>query len=486
MKKNLKIYLFFTLIMALPIIIANVYYSDDMSRAMSGVTYWGIDGRPLSDRLMIMLNFNSHLSDLAPLPLIMACVLLSLSFYMIHEKIFNGENHFALLPVAFFLSPFLIEPLSYRFDSLTISASIFMAFAYISIRHKVGAINYMISSALIVMLFCLYQPTINIALILVSIEFFREIQQRKLPSKILKTLLFRVCTIATGAIVYMKVILPLTHVNNNSQNHPGVASNLLNIVRTNANAYYDFYTTNTLPVNGGAVVLLSFIISLLLVLFLSFNYYKQYRTKLSALVCAISTLAVPLTFVASMISLLLLENPLTTFARVYIGINALTLFIFTLLYLCIKNTKITNVILFVCVTYIVTFYYSYGNVLRAQDDKNKNVANVIGFALKDVKANMVNIMFDGASPKSPVLLNSIQNYPLFKTIVLDYFYNWYGSHVYLKIRGVEQKYPDFNRKETLSFMKSYCLQPAIYTSNEMNIYRDGDNVMVSFNGSSCN
>lgn len=486
MKKNLKIYLIFTLIMAMPIIIANVYYSDDLSRAMSGVTYWGIDGRPLSDRLMVILNFNSHLSDLAPLPLILGCILLSSSFYMMHEKLFNGENHFLFLPLAFFISPFLIEPLSYRFDSLTICASIFMAFAYISIGHKVGVIHFIMSSAFIVMLFSLYQPAINIALILVSIELFRKIQQKELPLTILKTILFRLCTIATGAIFYMKVVLPLTHVNDNSLNHPGIASDMMHIIGVNISTYYDFFTANVTPAYGDVLVIASFAVSLLLSVALSFSYQKQYRTKTSALVCAVSILAVPLTFVASMVSLLLLENPLPYFARVYIGINALTLFVFTLLYLCIKNTKFTNVLLLVCVSYIITFYYSYGNALKAQDEKNKQIANAIGFALKDINQNTVNVMFDGVSTKSPVLLNSIQNYPLFKKIVLDYFYNWYGSHVFLKILGVEQNYPDFNSKEVLSFMESYCSSPKIYTSNEMNIYRKGDNVMVSFKGSQCN
>ncbi|EFM6529726.1 glucosyltransferase domain-containing protein [Escherichia coli] len=485
MKNNIKIYLFITFLLALPIIIANVYYSDDMSRAMSGVTYWGIDGRPLSDRLMIILNFNNHLTDLAPLPLIIACLLLSISFYLFHIKLFNSDNHYLFLPLSFLLSPFIIEPLSYRFDSLTISASIFFAFAFICLNYKNTVISFILHSSFIVILFSFYQASINIVFILISIEMFVNIKNNKEPTHIIKSIAFRIIEVLVGAVIYMRVVLPLTHVNDNSQNHPGVATNIIDVIHKNFIAYYDFYTRNIIPEHGSELLIGSFIVSFAFAIKLVFVYIKKHKCNAAVFLSLMAVLSLPLTFISSMISLLLLENTLTTFARVYIGFNGLFLFIFTILYLGINNTRIINGIFLIFLFYIITLFYSYGNALRAQDDKNKYIAEIIGLALKNVPKNSVNVMFNGSSPKSPILLNSELNYPLFKTIVLDYFYNWYGSHVYLKIRGVNQNYPDFSSKEVSMFMKDYCKSTLIYSSNDIKIYRDNENVMVSFDDSLC-
>ncbi|EGT5751167.1 hypothetical protein AGJ26_22390, partial [Cronobacter sakazakii] len=316
-------------------------------------------------------------------------------------------------------------------------------------------------------------------------EMFVKIKNIETPINIIKSIAFRVIEVLVGAIIYMKFVLPLTHVNDNSQNHPGIATNIIETIHKNFTIYYDFYTSNLTPEYGRELLIGSFIVSFALAIKLFFVYFKKNKCKASVFLALMVVLSLPLTFISSMISLLFLETPLTTFARVYIGFNGLFLFVFTILYLSINNTKAVNGILLIFIFYIFTLFYSYGNALRAQDDKNKYVAEIIGLALKNTPENSVNVMFDGSSPKSPILLNSQLNYPLFKTIVLDYFYNWYGSHVYLKIRGVNQKYPDFSSEKVSMFMKNYCKSTLIYSSNDINIYRDDENVMVSFDNSLC-
>ncbi|ELY2721804.1 hypothetical protein SMC45_003929, partial [Cronobacter sakazakii] len=312
-----------------------------------------------------------------------------------------------------------------------------------------------------------------------------NIKNNKEPTHIIKSIAFRIIEVLVGAVIYMRVVLPLTHVNDNSQNHPGVATNIIDVIHKNFIAYYDFYTRNIIPEHGSELLIGSFIVSFAFAIKLVFVYIKKHKCNAAVFLSLMAVLSLPLTFISSMISLLLLENTLTTFARVYIGFNGLFLFIFTLLYLGINNTRIVNGIFLIFLFYIITLFYSYGNALRAQDDKNKYIAEIIGLALKNIPENSVNVMFNGSSPKSPILLNSELNYPLFKTIVLDYFYNWYGSHVYLKIRGVNQNYPDFSSKEVSMFMKDYCKSTLIYSSNDIKIYRDNENVMVSFDDSLC-
>jgi len=204
------------------------------------------------------------------------------------------------------------------------------------------------------------------------------------------------------------------------------------------------------------------------------------------IVSIIGIIATPLTFIASMITLLLLENPLVTFARVYIGINGLVLFIFTLIFLTLKSTRLSNYILFIPAMYIASFSFSYGNALRMQNVTNMHVVEVIKQALKETPDNSVKILFNGDAPKSPVLINSEKNYPLLKTIVLNYFYNWFGAYTYMKLNGVKQDYPDFSSESTTAFISGYCNSEVIYSSSSIKIYKDADNVMVDFQKNTCN
>lgn len=486
MKKSYQLYFLSTLVLVLPIIIANVYYSDDINRSINGYTMWGIDGRPLSDNLMTILNFNSHLSDTAPLPLLLAVTILALALGIFFKNTLNADKRYIFLPISFLISPFIIEPLSYRFDSLTISASIFFAFAFISIETKNKIVSFLLKTGFIVSVFSFYQPSINIALTLMSVELFINMKFQKHASYILKSLVVKLFSLIIGSVIYMKVVLPLTHSGDNTSNHPGISDNIFARTLSNASAYYQFFCDNVVLNYGKALLLSSLIVSIALSMVICIKYYRVNKGKIDIIVSIIGIIATPLTFIASMITLLLLENPLVTFARVYIGINGLVLFIFTLIFLTLKSTRLSNYILFIPAMYIASFSFSYGNALRMQNVTNMHVVEVIKQALKETPDNSVKILFNGDAPKSPVLINSEKNYPLLKTIVLNYFYNWFGAYTYMKLNGVNQDYPDFSSKSTTSFISGYCNSEVIYSSSSIKIYKDADNVMVDFQKNTCN
>lgn len=486
MKKSYQLYFFSILALALPLMIANVYYSDDISRSINGYTMWGIDGRPLSDILMTLLNFNSHLSDTAPLPLLLAVTILALALSLFFKNTLNADKKYILLPISFLISPFIIEPLSYRFDSLTISASIFFAFAFISVQTKNKILSFLLKTAFIVSVFSFYQPSINIVLTLISVELFINMKFQKHASYILKSLLVKLASLVVGSIVYMKIVLPLTHSGENASNHPGISDNIFDRTLSNASAYYQFFCENVILNHGEILVLGSLIASIALSMVICINYYRINKGRLDIIVSIIGIIATPLTFIASMVTLLFLENPLVTFARVYIGINGLALFIFTLIFLTLKSTRLSSYILFIPVLYITSFSFSYGNALRMQNVTNIQVAEVIKQALKETPDNSVQILFNGTAPKSPILINSEKNYPLLKTIVLNYFYNWFGAYTYMKLNGINQNYPDFSSKSISTYISDYCNSEVIYSSSNIKIYKNADNIMVDFKTNTCN
>lgn len=486
MKKSYQLYFFSILIFALPLIIANVYYSDDINRSINGYTMWGIDGRPLSDKLMTLLNFNSHLSDTAPLPLLFAVTILALALDIFFKNTLNADKKYIFLPLSFLLSPFIIEPLSYRFDSLTISASIFFAFAFISIQTKNKTLAFLLKTTFVISVFSFYQPSINIVLTLISVEFFINMKLQKDASYILRSLALKLTSLVVGSVVYMKIILPLTHSGDNASNHPGISDNIFERSLSNASAYYQFYSENVVLDYGEKLLVGSLVVSITLSMVICIKYYRINKGKMDFFVSLIGIVATPLTFIASMVTLLFLENPLVTFARVYIGVNGLSLFIFTLIFLTLKSSRLSSYILFVPALYMASFTFSYGNALRMQNVTNMQVVEVIRQALKETPDDSVNILFNGTAPKSPVLINSEKNYPLLRTIVLNYFYNWFGAHTYMKLNGINQKYPDFSNKSISTYISDYCKSEVIYSSANIKVYKNADNVMIDFQTNSCN
>ena len=92
---------------------ANYYYIDDFSRAFEGRKGWGTYfSRYLSDLLSNVIHADSYLTDVSPLPQMIACVELAIAS-VIALYLITGRDRFtvweyaAALPIA--LSPYMLE-----------------------------------------------------------------------------------------------------------------------------------------------------------------------------------------------------------------------------------------------------------------------------------------------------------------------------------------------------------------------------------------
>ncbi len=64
-------------IYVLPVLLADRFYHDDLTRSLRGVTGWNNDARPLAEWLMKWLCGGFPIGDISPLPLLLSVVLLS-------------------------------------------------------------------------------------------------------------------------------------------------------------------------------------------------------------------------------------------------------------------------------------------------------------------------------------------------------------------------------------------------------------------------
>src|SRR5690606_1853788 len=117
--------LFISILYAFPLILANTYYVDDLNRTVAGYA-WDHDGRYVSSAIMHLLSFQSDVVfSLYPFSMMAGSVILSISVYIFASSLRVRNKTFlfagSLLSTT---CPFLLEILSYRFDSIPISLSV--------------------------------------------------------------------------------------------------------------------------------------------------------------------------------------------------------------------------------------------------------------------------------------------------------------------------------------------------------------------------
>ncbi|WP_172906494.1 glucosyltransferase domain-containing protein, partial [Escherichia coli] len=100
-----------------------------------------------------------------------------------------------------FGSPFLLEPLSYRFDSLSFAASIALSIVYIKNIERVRA-RFFYGVACITGVFCLYQTSINMLAIMSLIPIHIMINNGEDTKSILRKIYLTIIELVFGLFLY--------------------------------------------------------------------------------------------------------------------------------------------------------------------------------------------------------------------------------------------------------------------------------------------
>lgn len=121
--KSLKAIVIISLAYVTPIVLTGGLYIDDIGRSLTGLA-WMHDGRVLTSALMILLSGGYPVTDIYPIGNIASSLLIALSGFTIAKSF--GINTRSLVPLSLLIlfSPFMLENLSYRFDSLSMGISI--------------------------------------------------------------------------------------------------------------------------------------------------------------------------------------------------------------------------------------------------------------------------------------------------------------------------------------------------------------------------
>ncbi|MGA0586547.1 glucosyltransferase domain-containing protein [Dyella sp. KRB-257] len=185
-----------------PLLHADRPYNDDLKRALLGRASWDSNGRPLTTLLMRALQCYDHtMVDIAPLPQIGAIVLLAWTGARLARRFTDASPWLAaLLVFPLGAQPFFLENLSYQFDALSMALAIWLAVWPLLMPTTRRGSGWGIASLFGAL--CLYQPAINVFLVLALAELVLTQAAAAAAVSGLRTLLRRAVQVTVAMAVY--------------------------------------------------------------------------------------------------------------------------------------------------------------------------------------------------------------------------------------------------------------------------------------------
>ncbi|BGI52958.1 MAG: glucosyltransferase domain-containing protein [Candidatus Hamiltonella defensa (Ceratovacuna japonica)] len=471
--KNMIFYLVLTLIYIFPLILANVYYIDDMGRAMSGYGWsYSYDGRILATLLMQMLSLNRTIVDLFPYSTILSALIFTVSGYLTC-KISGIEDHEKIKMCSFIplVSPFILENLSYRYDCLPMSISVIACIIpFLFVSNKYIFIILSIIGLLISAL--TYQASLIIYPMLCIIKSIRDLIDNK-HQEVIKNIFLSIVSFFIFLLMF-KIIQILFSIQIDEYRSDLVfsTSNPFELIKNNIRLVKNTVSILNYGITKFNVYGLSTLTFLSVILFL-FSPVKI----INKLILIFLLFGLP---VISILIPLLLKNTNVS-PRVLIGISFIP-------YGClIFISRLSNKM---C-TYIGTFIFltalpiisSYSNALLSQNKYELEIArrifNKIG--VQDQK-----IVVDGSSPQSPEVSFAKKNFPFFNKLIHVYMTEgwWWGS-AFLELNGIIPRGRYLIGAEGESILNKKCLIPITDTHQHYIIRSDLKNIVIDFNKEKC-
>jgi len=411
---------------------SNTYYIDDMGRACFGYQGWDNFSRYLSNFLSGFLHADSYLSDISPLPQIVALAILSLADVIV-ICIVTGKTKVsfwhvaAVLPLG--LCPYFLECISYKYDAPYMALSIFASvvpFLIFGFQEKYGI--FFLGSVLGILMMCTtYQASSGIFPMLVIFICIRRWNEADEQKKIGKFLLVSILAYGTGIAIFRIFIMEPVESYVSSSIPP--VRELVPLVIRNLNQYL-WYIRSDYP------KMWKVLIFMLCVLFVFAMGYKSKRKKFAACLLAICALAAM--GLMSFGIYPLLEAPLYAPRAMY-GAGVFLAVIGV--YVTSMDLALMKIPAVVLGWVFFVFTFTYGNALHMQNEYTdfrmvaviEELNGLDEFASNEVK----NVQIAGTIGYAPALTGVMERYGILKRLVpvtfaegwmwAGYkFYNYYG------------------------------------------------------------
>ena len=464
-----------------PIINADRFYIDDLGRSIIGYTNWSINGRPLADAIMLLLSFGYPLVDISPIPLVIGLVILSLSFVFFVEKNMKNDDFFikCLLPIVFICNPFLLENLSYKFDSLPMLLSI--SFLIISYSFSNSILRIILPIVFVISSLSLYQASISLFVCFAAFEFLLALKNQYVsPSQGLYLILLRAMQLIVGYIIYTTFIADY-FINEgynklHSENVKLSSDGFFQIIK-NVDSFHRLIQEYT------GFFGLTLLTSLVLILFISaskssFDILKKRKTKSTYSYYILSLVSIAAFYIFSFLHLSILKSPVIA-PRVLISFG---FFLFFCAYV-ISQVNIFKPIIVLFVFFSLVFSFTYGNALKAQKDHDEFIASMLASDIYKVGVKYKSISIAGTMPSSRQVSLAQSKLPLLNKLIPIYLNNdWGWGPMLLEHYGINA---EIREKLTQSDRSLICTKAPLIDNKMYSIFVEKDKLLIKFTGYKC-
>ncbi len=448
---------------------ANVNYIDDMGRANAGYTGWSNFSRHLSDFLSFFIHTDSFLSEISPLPQIIAILLLSLTG-VIMIYIITGRTNVsfwtlaAVIPLG--ISPYFLECLSYKYDAPYMALSILASVVpFLAFRGRYRYPVFFVVSVFSILTVCMtYQAASGIFPVLTIFLCLQKWNAAQKLQEIGKFLLAAVLAYVYGMIVFrIRIMKPVdgyvsSSVPSSEQFLPSVMRNLqqyLSYVRSDFTMFWK---------------ILIFLIGIFFVAAMVYHSKQQKVLALLVTCCSLAAMSLISFGVYSM-----LAKPLFA-PRAMFGVGVF-LAVISVYAVDMGFAPVKLVMAVLSWTFFV-FSFTYGNALSVQKEYTEYRTMLVIEELNEMnqltQGNVKNVQIAGSIGYAPSLTGVMQRYGILSRLIPVTFreeWHW-GGYRFYNYYGLK------NIRHDSSVDLKTCNLPVIKDTMFFTLKGSGDNYLV--------
>ncbi|ECC9295068.1 glucosyltransferase domain-containing protein [Salmonella enterica] len=473
MKNKNYLFLFIIgLLYVFPIVLANVYYVDDMGRLSLGYG-WDGDGRILSNILTESLSFGNGIISIFPYSTLLSSVILIIAGVIVADMLFEDKYLKSISSLFILTSPFMLENLSYRYDSILMAASVLSAVVPFIFRSNYK-LFFATSFICLLISFCLYQTStmayFSVTLCLLIKQCLNNGRTFDLRLYLKSFLCFFV-----SYLVY-SLLISLLAVNMQRSGFINFGGDGFDIIQSRLRNYESYYYS--LYASGFKYVILPCIVLVLLSYINFILKGREFGRLILSVVCLLG-----------IVLLTMMPNLVITTAWITSRTFICFPFLIISLFIIIDNIKIS---LFLdrikLVSAILVISYSfflcsiYGATLKNNDDYSDFIAqSVSNIIMKDSNESTYKVIISGSRPLSVKTRTAFNSIPFINILVPNYMTQGSSWGIADLSRYIDMEFVPNSQQ----YIEEKCNWDTIDKGSVYHILKKDNLYMVDFNYRSC-
>lgn len=420
------------------IIRANFNYIDDLKRVAEGYVGWESFSRYASSFLSRFIHADSYLTDISPIPQLLAACIMAVSGAIIlyvykNEKKFSFWDIIAIIPLG--LSPYFLECFSYKYDAPYMAISVLASVVPLLFRKKKSLV-YPIVTILCTLLMCMtYQAASGIFLMFVILICLKNWNKGESLKENLKFLIISVVNYLIALLIYKFFIMQPA--NNYVSNAILPIGELLSGSLQHLKKYFSFIISDF---RKEWLILIGAMAISFIYVFARDSKKKKYISLI------VSIIALGMMALLSFGMYPVLEKPLFQPRAMY-GFGAFIAFMGVTIAASPK-AYLPKIIVFILSWMFFVFAFTYGNALEVQGEYTDFRVNLVIEDLNDLEIFTKNekktVQISGTIGQSPIIENMPKDYKILERLVPILFreeWDWgkYYFYNYFDLKNVVEK-----------------------------------------------